>query len=88
MILSGERMSASDAAQIGLINEAVPSDLDACVSKWANLLADRPPEVMKLDYAPIMLKTTYPWRMHCPTRNSITCSHGYERCTEGSNGFP
>ncbi|MGB0647275.1 MAG: enoyl-CoA hydratase/isomerase family protein [Bradymonadia bacterium] len=49
MILAGERISATDAARMGLINEAVPSDeLDACVSKWANLLADRPPAVMKL----------------------------------------
>ncbi len=49
MILSGERMSASKAAEIGLINAAVPADeLDTLVTKWADMLVNRPPEVMQL----------------------------------------
>ena len=49
MILSGERMSADRAAEIGLINESVaPDALDELVEKWARMLVNRPPEVMKL----------------------------------------
>lgn len=49
MILSGERMTAQRAQEIGLINKAVPAqDLDAHVEKWAKMLVNRPPEVMKL----------------------------------------
>ena len=49
MILGGERMSATRAAEIGLINEALPPEaLDAHVDKWAQMLVDRPPQVMQL----------------------------------------
>jgi enoyl-CoA hydratase/carnithine racemase len=49
MILSGERMTADRAAEIGLINQSVaPEDLDAHVDQWAKMLVNRPPEVMKL----------------------------------------
>ena len=48
MILGGERMDAVRAAEIGLINAAVPAEeLDAHVNKWAQMM-DRPPQVMQL----------------------------------------
>ena len=49
MILGGERMDAVRAAEIGLINAAVPAEeLDAHVNKWAQMMVDRPPQVMQL----------------------------------------
>ena len=49
MILGGERISASRAAEIGLINEALPAEqLDEHVGRWAQMLVNRPPQVMQL----------------------------------------
>ena len=49
MILSGDRMSAQRAQEIGLINQALPTqELDAHVEAFAKMLVNRPPEVMKL----------------------------------------
>ena len=49
LILSGERISADAAADMGLINRAVPSDeLDDTVWTFAQSLVDRPPQIMKL----------------------------------------
>ena len=48
-IMSGEKMSAADAQEIGLISHVVSSeDLDAAVHQFAHTLVDRPPHVMKL----------------------------------------
>ena len=49
MMLTGERLSASRASEVGLINDTAPTEaLDALVDKWAQMLVDRPPQVMKL----------------------------------------
>jgi len=49
MLLLGEKMSASDAAQIGIINRAVPSEsLDTAVAELAAQLASKSPAILRL----------------------------------------
>lgn len=47
-LLSGDLLTASEAAAIGLVNFAVPADeLDALVDKWANRLARSAPHAIQ-----------------------------------------
>lgn len=49
MLLLGERLSAEEAVQFGLINKAVPRDqLDGATDEWASKLAKKAPVVMRL----------------------------------------
>jgi len=49
LILTGERISADEAAQMGLITRAVPSDeLDNAVATLAAALANKPPAAVRL----------------------------------------
>ncbi len=49
LILSGERISAGDAEEMGIITRAVPGEsLDRYVQEFAETLVDRPPQIMKL----------------------------------------
>jgi len=49
LILTGDRISASEAEAMGLINRAVPAeDLDAVVQEFAEKLAAKPPRAMAL----------------------------------------
>jgi enoyl-CoA hydratase/carnithine racemase len=49
MLLLGERMSAAEAKEAGIVNRVVArEDLDAAVSEWAAKLAGKSPVVMRL----------------------------------------
>jgi enoyl-CoA hydratase len=49
MLLLGERVSADEAAQIGIVNKVVPaSEFDAAVREWAEKLASKSPVIMRL----------------------------------------
>src|SRR5215210_1885462 len=49
MLLLGERMSAAEAREAGIVNRVVTrADLDAAVSEWAAKLAGKSPVVMRL----------------------------------------
>jgi enoyl-CoA hydratase/carnithine racemase len=49
MLLLGERMSAEDAREAGIVNRVVPAaELDAAVEDWARKLASKSPVVMRL----------------------------------------
>jgi enoyl-CoA hydratase/carnithine racemase len=49
MILLGERMTAREALEAGLVNRVVPDEeLDAAVSDWAGRLAAKSPALMRL----------------------------------------
>jgi enoyl-CoA hydratase len=51
MLLLGERMSAEEAAEWGLVNKVVPADqFDAAVADWAGKLASKSPVVMRLGH--------------------------------------
>jgi enoyl-CoA hydratase len=49
MLLLGERMSAAEAREAGIVNRVVPADeFDAAVADWAAKLAGKSPVVMRL----------------------------------------
>jgi len=50
MILLGERLSAREACEHGLVNRVVPEgeDFDAAVEDWAGRLASKSPALMRL----------------------------------------
>ncbi|MBV70671.1 MAG: enoyl-CoA hydratase [Myxococcales bacterium] len=49
LITMGERISAAQAKEMGLINDHFPAEsLDEAVLEFAQKLVDRPPEIMKL----------------------------------------
>ena len=49
MLLLGERLTAEEAREAGIVNKVVPADeFDAAVSEWASKLASKSPLVMRL----------------------------------------
>lgn len=49
MMLTGERISAEEAARLGFVNRAVPPDsLDAAVGEWVAKLKEKSPVTLKL----------------------------------------
>lgn len=49
LLLLGERLSAHDAQQAGIVNKVVPAkEFDDAVAEWAGLLATKSPLVMRL----------------------------------------
>ena len=49
LLLLGERFSAQEALEIGLINKVVPAEeFDAAVEQWASKLASKSPVIMRL----------------------------------------
>ncbi len=49
MLLLGERLTAEEAREAGIVNKVVPADeFDAAVADWAQKLASKSPLVMKL----------------------------------------
>lgn len=49
MLLLGERLTAEQARQEGIVNKVVPDDeFDAAVGEWATMLAAKSPLIMKL----------------------------------------
>jgi enoyl-CoA hydratase len=49
LLLLGERISAEDAAAVGIVNRVVPADeFEAAVDDWATKLAGKSPVMMKL----------------------------------------
>jgi enoyl-CoA hydratase/carnithine racemase len=49
LLLLGERISAEEAATIGIVNRVVPdADFDGAVDEWATKLASKSPVLMKL----------------------------------------
>jgi enoyl-CoA hydratase len=51
MILLGERLSADEALEYGLVNKVVPAEeFDAAVADWAGKLASKSPVLMRLGH--------------------------------------
>ena len=49
MLLLGDRLTAEEAREVGIVNKVVPaSEFDAAVAEWAQKLASKSPLVMKL----------------------------------------
>lgn len=62
MLLLGERLTAAEAVQFGLINKAVPRDeLDAATDEWAAKLAAKAPVVMRLGHDSMINQQDLPY---------------------------
>jgi enoyl-CoA hydratase len=49
LLLLGDRISAQEAAELGMVNKVVPADaFDAAVGEWATKLAGKSPLIMRL----------------------------------------
>ena len=49
MLLLGERLTAEEAREAGIVNKVVPAeDFDAAVGEWAQKLASKSPLIMRL----------------------------------------
>jgi enoyl-CoA hydratase/carnithine racemase len=49
MMISGKRLSADDAARVGLVNRAVlPEELDAAVAEYTSMVASKSPSTLRL----------------------------------------
>ena len=49
MLLLGERITAEEAREVGIVNKVVPpEEVDGAVAEWAGMLAARSPLVMRL----------------------------------------
>ncbi len=49
LLLLGERLSAQDAQQAGIVNKVVPAkEFDSAVAEWAALLATKSPLIMRM----------------------------------------
>jgi enoyl-CoA hydratase len=49
LLLLGQRVTAAEAKEIGLVNKVVPAgELDSAVREWAELLAGKSPVMMRL----------------------------------------
>ena len=49
LLLLGERISAEEAREAGIVNRVVPADeFDAAVADWAGKLASKSPVIMRL----------------------------------------
>jgi enoyl-CoA hydratase/carnithine racemase len=54
MMLTGERLSAEEAARLGLVNRAVPAaDLDRTVAEYVETLSAKSPSTLRLGLAAI-----------------------------------
>ncbi len=62
MLLLGERLTAEEAVQFGLINKAVPrEELDAATDEWAKKLAGKAPVVMRLGHDSMVNQQDLPY---------------------------
>jgi crotonobetainyl-CoA hydratase len=69
MILTGERISAQQAMQYGLVNEVVPpGELDAAAQKWADKLVTASPLAVQAAKAVVTARAGYPLHVALATR--------------------
>ena len=89
MLLLGDRLSAEEAAQYGLVNKVVPAaEFDAAVEEWATRLAAKSPLLMKLGKDALWRQKDMPledaWDF---LRSQLTIAFSTEDIQEGVNAF-
>jgi enoyl-CoA hydratase/carnithine racemase len=89
MLLLGERMTADEAVQFGLINKAVPrEELDADVDAWAAKLAAKAPVVMRLGHDAMVNQQDLPYFTALEyLHTQFTVALGTEDAIEGAMAF-
>ena len=89
MLLLGERMTAAEAREAGIVNRVVPAaDFDAAVADWAARLAARSPLVMRLGKDAIWRQMDMPLMDALDyLRSQLTIELGTEDAIEGVTAF-
>lgn len=89
LLLLGERLTAKEAVEWGLINRAVPADqLDECVEEWAAKLAAKAPVVMRLGHDSMVNQQDLPYFAALEyLHTQLTVALGTEDVVEGAMAF-
>lgn len=89
LLLLGERITAAEAVEYGLINKAVPADrLDDAVGDWAQKLAAKAPVVMRLGHDSMVNQQDLPYLTALEyLHTQLTVTLGTEDALEGAVAF-
>jgi enoyl-CoA hydratase len=89
MMLLGERLTAEEAQEAGIVNRIVPAeDFDAAVREWATKLASKSPLVMKLGKDAIWRQLDMPLMPALDyLRSQLTIELSTEDAVEGVTAF-
>ena len=89
MLLLGERLTAEEAREAGIVNKVVPAgELDATVDEWAQQLASKSPLVMKLGKDAMWRQLDMPLRDALDyLRSQLTIELETEDAIEGVTAF-
>jgi enoyl-CoA hydratase/carnithine racemase len=89
MLLLGERMSAQQALEAGIVNRVVPAEqLDAAVHEWASRLAGKSPVIMRLGKQAMRRQLDMPLDDALDyLRAQLTLASSTEDIVEGVNAF-
>ena len=89
MLLLGERLTAEEALQAGIVNKVVPaSEFEAAVAEWAAKLASKSPVVMKLGKDAMARQMDMPlYEALDYLRSQLTIELGTEDAVEGVTAF-
>ena len=89
LLLLGERMSAEEARDAGLVNKVVPADeFDAAVDEWAAKLASKSPVAMKLGKDAMYRQMDMPFDEALDyLRSQLTIALSTEDVQEGVKAF-
>ncbi len=89
MLLLGERLSAEEAKEAGLVNKVVPADgFEAAVDEWAVKLASKSPVLMKLGKDAIYRQLDMPFEDALDyLRDQLSLAFSTEDIVEGVTAF-
>ncbi|MBK5231071.1 MAG: enoyl-CoA hydratase/isomerase family protein [Thermoleophilia bacterium] len=89
LLLLGDRLTAQEAVDYGLINKAVPQELlDQAVSEWAAKLAAKAPVVMRLGHDSMINQQDLPYNTALEyLHTQLTLTLGTEDALEGAMAF-
>jgi enoyl-CoA hydratase/carnithine racemase len=89
MLLLGERMDATEAHRIGIVNKVVPdAELDSALTEWTTKLATRSPLLMKLGKDAIHRQQDMPLEEALEyLRHNLTLAFSTDDLREGVTAF-
>jgi enoyl-CoA hydratase len=89
LLLLGERLSAEEACEAGLVNRvAAPDDFDTAVTEWAEKLASKSPVLMKLGKDAMYRQMDMPFDEALGyLRSQLTIAFSTEDIQEGVKAF-
>jgi enoyl-CoA hydratase len=89
MLLLGERISAEEAREAGIVNRVVPaSEFDAAVAEWAGKLAAKSPVLMRLGKEAMFRQLDMPFEEALDfLRSQLSIAFTTEDIQEGVKAF-